>query len=94
VERICAELRQGAGAWPLLTFWLAIVQSRLGNRERALEIYQLGVENIAPDGYIPEQLFPAGDSRVGVRPLLWSHMMFVLATLELDMQPHRQICQV
>jgi len=90
VERIGAELRQGAGAWPLLTFWLAIVLSRLGSRERALEIYRLGVENIPPDGYMPEQVFPIGDNRIGVRPLLWSHMMFVLATLELNMLPHGQ----
>jgi GH15 family glucan-1,4-alpha-glucosidase len=89
VERIGAELRQGAGAWPLLTFWLALVQHRLGNPARALEIYRIGVENIAPDGYIPEQVFPAGDSRIGVRPLLWSHMMFVLATLELRILPDR-----
>ena len=89
VERIGAELRQGAGAWPLLTFWLAIVLSRLGSRERALEIYQLGVKNIPPDGYIPEQVFPEGDVRVGVRPLLWSHMMFVLATQELEILANR-----
>jgi GH15 family glucan-1,4-alpha-glucosidase len=89
VERVGAELRQGAGAWPLLTFWLAIVCQRLGQPEHAREIYRIGLDNIAPDGYIPEQVFPTDDDRIGVRPLLWSHMMFVLATLELGLLPER-----
>jgi GH15 family glucan-1,4-alpha-glucosidase len=89
VERVGAELRQGAGAWPLLTFWLAIVRQRLGDAERAREIYRIGLDNIEPDGYLPEQVFPADDERIGVRPLLWSHMMFVLATLELGLLPKR-----
>ncbi|HVX29544.1 MAG TPA: glycoside hydrolase family 15 protein [Nitrolancea sp.] len=89
VERVGAELRQGAGAWPLLTFWLAIVRQRLGDATRAQEIYRIGLDNIEPDGYIPEQVFPAEDGRIGVRPLLWSHMMFVLATLELGLLQER-----
>jgi len=89
VERVGAELRQGAGAWPLLTFWLAIVRQRLGQPDRAREIYRIGLDNIDPDGYLPEQVFPVGGERIGVRPLLWSHMMFVLATLELGLLPER-----
>ena len=73
----------GAGAWPLLTFWMSIVQNKMGNRERAGKYFWLAVNQIRDDLLIPEQVFPEGDPRVGVKPLLWSHMMFVHAAKEL-----------
>ncbi len=36
-----------------------------------------------PEQAIPEQFFPKDDPREGVKPLLWSHMMFVHAAKEL-----------
>jgi GH15 family glucan-1,4-alpha-glucosidase len=87
VEEVGAELRQGAGAWPLLTFWLAIVLHRRGRRADALRLLRIGMESADADGYLPEQRFAPGDSRVGVKPLLWSHMTFILALAEQNMLP-------
>lgn len=87
VEVAGAELRQGAGAWPLLTFWLAIAQNRLGDHEAALRTFRIGLAAADENGHLPEQVFPPGDPRVGVKPLLWSHMMFVLAAEELGLLP-------
>jgi GH15 family glucan-1,4-alpha-glucosidase len=89
VEEIGAELRQGAGAWPLLTFWLAIALNRLGRRDDAMRVFRIGLESADAQGRFPEQRFAGGDGRSGVSPLLWSHMMFTLALLELDLLPPR-----
>ena len=83
VEDVGAEIRQGAGAWPLLTFWLAIVLHRRGQADEAERMFRIGVDSANAPGHLPEQRFRAGDVRVGVAPLLWSHMMFLLAADEL-----------
>ncbi len=75
--------KQGAGAWPLLTFWMSIVQNKAGNKKKAEKYFWKVIDRMGEDLLIPEQLFPEADSRVGVKPLLWSHMMFVHAAAEL-----------
>lgn len=75
--------KMGAGAWPLLTFWMSIVQNKMGNRAKAEKYFWLVLDQIGNDFLIPEQIFPKGDPRVGVRPLLWSHAMFIHAAVEL-----------
>jgi GH15 family glucan-1,4-alpha-glucosidase len=87
VEEAGAELRQGGGAWPLLTFWLAIVLARRGRRDDALTALRRGLEAADAAGHLPEQRFGPGDPRVGVTPLLWSHMTFALALEELGLLP-------
>ena len=89
VEPVGAEIRQGGGSWPLLTFWLAIALAQFGAEEEARAAFDLGVTAADLDGYFPEQVFPPGDRRVGVKPLLWSHMMFVLAADALGLLPPR-----
>jgi GH15 family glucan-1,4-alpha-glucosidase len=85
VDEVGAEIRQGAGAWPLLTFWLSIVYHRLGRRDDALRMFRLGAESSDSSEHFPEQRFRAGDRRVGVSPLLWSHMKFVIAAQEIGL---------
>ena len=91
VEESGAELRQGGGAWPLLTFWLAIVLQRRGRRADALAALRRGLASADANGHLPEQRFAPGDPRIGVRPLLWSHMMCVLALAELGLLPARRL---
>ncbi|MFC1622439.1 glycoside hydrolase family 15 protein [Patescibacteria group bacterium] len=71
---------EGAGAWPLLNFWLSIYHSISGNREKAEKYFNWVLEKLEEDNYgsyIPEQIFE--DNRRGVYPLAWSHAMFVFA---------------
>jgi GH15 family glucan-1,4-alpha-glucosidase len=89
VEEAGAEIRQGAGAWPLLTFWLAIVLHRRGRRADALHTFETALAAADARGHFPEMRFGPGDPRRGVRPLLWSHMKFVLAAAELGLLPDR-----
>lgn len=80
-----------AGRWPLLTFWHIIALNRIGETDRAHELYDATIEHLddlynrgaLPDNCIPEQLFPDDRQGKGVLPLAWSHAMFVLATKEL-----------
>jgi GH15 family glucan-1,4-alpha-glucosidase len=71
---------KGAGAWPILNFWLGIYYSRLGNREKALRYYNWVLNRTGK--FIPEQIFE-NNVQVSVKPLCWSHAMFIIASKEL-----------
>jgi len=76
---------QQAGAWPLLTFWLSIAYSELGNQEKAEYYFNLVFDKIKDDYFIPEQLFCCEQVPwVGVKPLLWSHAMAIFAAWKLE----------
>lgn len=83
IDESDVQYKAGAGAWPLLTFWMSIVQNKMGNREKAEKYFWQVMDQIGDDDLIPEQIFPDGDPRVGVKPLLWSHAMFIHAANEL-----------
>lgn len=82
-----------AGRWPLLTFWHVIALNRIGQAEKAQELYHATIERlddlykdqVLPNNLIPEQLF--ADERQGkaILPLAWPHAMFALATKELNL---------
>jgi len=83
LEGVHILYRMGAGAWPLLTFCMSIVQSKMGNKDKAEKYFRMVLDQVGEDLLIPEQFFAKKDPRVGVNPLLWSHMMFVHAAKEL-----------
>lgn len=71
--------QEGAGAWPLLNFWMAIYWKKAGNAKKAKKYFNWAVNKIGDDGLIPEQIY--GDFRDGhgIKPLGWSHAMFVIS---------------
>lgn len=75
------DQKKGAGFWPLLNFWMAIVLNKMGNKEEAIKYYNKVVSLI--DEHIPEQVFD-NDKKKCVSPLCWSHSMFVIASRELE----------
>ncbi|MCK5476295.1 MAG: glycoside hydrolase family 15 protein [Candidatus Aenigmarchaeota archaeon] len=75
--------KKGAGAWPLLNFWMSIYYSIKGDKKNAEKYYYWVLEKIKDNDCIPEQIFE-NDMQVSVSPLLWSHSMFALATKYLD----------
>lgn len=75
--------KQKAGAWPLLTFWLAIVLHKASQKTKAKKYFWQTIKLVDRSLFIPEQFFPKKDKRIGVKPLLWSHMMMVHAAKEL-----------
>ncbi|MBN2610365.1 MAG: glycoside hydrolase family 15 protein [Bacteroidales bacterium] len=78
------HLKKGAGAWPLLNFWLSIYFSVKGDTEKANTYYYWVLDKMGDNLYIPEQIFN-NNIQVSVSPLLWSHVMFYLATHKLDL---------
>ena len=73
---------KGAGAWPLLNFWLSIYYSIQGDRGKAEMYYNWVLEKMIGRDYLPEQIFENA-IQVSVSPLLWSHTMFALASKQL-----------
>lgn len=75
--------KKGAGYWPLLNFWLAIVLNRMGRKDEAMKYYQKAIDDIdGKTGLIAEQVFN-NDIQKAVSPLCWSHAMFIFASKEL-----------
>jgi len=74
--------KKGAGAWPLLNFWLSIYYSKLGKKKKARKYFDWVVDRV--DDYIPEQIFD-NDIQVSVSPLAWSHVMFLIAGKNLEL---------
>ena len=79
---ICDSMHRnkGAGAWPILNFWLSIYYAKLGNREKALQYYEWVLNRTRK--FMPEQIFE-NNTQVSVKPLCWSHAMFIIASREL-----------
>jgi GH15 family glucan-1,4-alpha-glucosidase len=79
---ICDSMHRnkGAGAWPILNFWLSIYYAKLGNREKALQYYDWVLNRTRK--FMPEQIFE-NNIQVSVKPLCWSHAMFIIASREL-----------
>lgn len=73
-------VNEGAGGWPLLTFWYIIGLSKIGKKKEADDLFRKYIRNFKD--YIPEQLFDNKD-QTSVLPLDWSHAMFVMACDEL-----------
>lgn len=72
---------EGAGAWPLLNFFMSICQVKQGNIDKARQYYDWVIDKY--EEYIPEQHFE-NEIQQSITPLAWSHAMFVFATRELE----------
>lgn len=94
-DRYCGGLRNGwvtltgAGAWPLLNFWMAIYYCMQDDEKEAKKYFEWPLKNLPADsshwidGYIPEQIFK-DKKKLSVCPLAWSHAMFIIAANRLD----------
>lgn len=71
--------KKGAGAWPLLNFWMSIYYSIKGDRDNAERYYIWVLDRVNEKGYIPEQMFE-NEIQISVCPLAWSHSMFIIAS--------------
>lgn len=71
--------KKGAGAWPLLNFWLAIYFLKSGNKEKASRYFNWVLNKTSHTQFLPEQVFE-NSLQQSVSPLLWSHVMYLLAS--------------
>jgi GH15 family glucan-1,4-alpha-glucosidase len=79
----------GAGAWPLLNFWMAIYLCLCDDFKNAKNYFcwpleridlprEIGIDVIPQGKYIPEQIFK-NKAKPSICPLVWSHAMFIIA---------------
>jgi GH15 family glucan-1,4-alpha-glucosidase len=70
--------QEGGGAWPILNFWMAVYWAKKGDKKKARKYYDWVIDRVEDDYLIPEQIFE--DARKGIKPLVWSHAMFIIAS--------------
>jgi GH15 family glucan-1,4-alpha-glucosidase len=66
----------GAGAWPLLSFWMAVCYCLADDRKNAQKHFEWPLRRAHK--YLPEQIFK-DKKQTSICPLVWSHAMFVIA---------------
>jgi glucoamylase len=78
---------KGAGAWPLLNFWLSIyyackaeITHEESDKNAAKNYYNWVLSNLGEKNHLPEQIFKKDSPQRSVSPLLWSHAMFIVAS--------------
>ncbi len=81
-DRYCGGVQKGwvtltgAGAWPLLNFWMSIYYCLRTDKKNAMYYFNWPIDRM--NKYIPEQIFK-NKKKLSVSPLVWSHSMFVIA---------------
>jgi len=81
-DRYCGGVKKGwvtltgAGAWPLLNFWMSIYFCLRNDRKNAMKYFSWPLERTID--YFPEQIFK-NRKKLSVSPLVWSHSMFIMA---------------
>ena len=61
---------------------MSIYFSKKNNKLKALKYYKRVLDDLKKEKFIPEQIF-GNNIQVSVKPLCWSHSMFVIASKEL-----------
>jgi glucoamylase len=78
--------RRGAGTWPIASYWMAIYHALLGDKKKARALCDAVSARLDKNHNIPEQLFD-NDIQVSVKPLAWSHAMYILTEEYLTQNP-------
>jgi GH15 family glucan-1,4-alpha-glucosidase len=73
--------KKGAGYWPLLNFWMSIYYMKKGDKVKARSYFDKVLRDVGGP-HIPEQVF-SNDVQVSVKPLAWSHAMYVISASNL-----------
>ena len=71
----------GAGAWPLLNFWMSIYFHLRNDKKNSIKFFNWPLSRIKT--YIPEQIFQ-NKNKPSIHPLTWSHAMFIIAANCMD----------
>lgn len=74
---------EGGGAWPICNYWMSIYYSLKGDKEKAKHYFDWVLERTDDDCMIAEQIFEDIREGKGIKPLAWSHAMFIVAAKHL-----------
>ena len=70
---------EGGGAWPICNFWISIYYSLKGDKHMAKHYFDWVIKRTEDDCMIAEQIFEDVREGGGIKPLAWSHAMFLVA---------------
>lgn len=73
----------GGNAWIISSLWLAMYYIKVGNKERAIELFDWVTNHADTLSFLPEQIERNGDKTAWVSQLAWSHAMYVIVRNEL-----------
>lgn len=73
----------GGNAWIISSLWLALYYIKVGNMDRAHELFNWVTEHADNLNFLPEQINRNGHNSVWVMQLSWSHAMYVIVKNEL-----------
>ncbi|MEZ0537245.1 glycoside hydrolase family 15 protein [Caldicellulosiruptoraceae bacterium PP1] len=82
IKRYANDTYAGGNPWIITTLWLAIYYKKVGNIERANELFNWAFKHAQKNGLLPEQIDKLTGQSAWVVPLAWSHAMFVLYLYE------------
>lgn len=75
--------------WTFGFTWLALIYTRLGNKDKARKYMELSFNTINEKGEIPELYFSNSDEHNVNSPLGWSESMFVIALHEFNKKGYK-----
>lgn len=73
----------GGNAWIISSLWLALYYIKIGNLEKAHELFNWVTEHADNLNFLPEQIDKNGHNSAWVMQLSWSHAMYVIVKNEL-----------
>lgn len=68
----------GGNTWIISSLWLALYNIKIGNIERAKELFDWVTVHADSLNFLPEQIEREGDKTAWITQLSWSHAMYVI----------------
>lgn len=68
----------GGNTWIISSLWMAMYHTKLGNKEKAKELFDWVTNHADHLYFLPEQIEREGDKTAWVTQLSWSHAMYVI----------------
>ena len=73
----------GGNTWIISSLWLAWYYIKIGNREKARELFDWVTNHADRLNFLPEQIEREGDKTAWISQLSWSHALYVIVRSEL-----------
>lgn len=68
----------GGNAWIISSLWLALYYKKIGNIEKAVELYNWVTNHSDDKGFLPEQIDAKTGKTAWITQLSWSHALYII----------------
>lgn len=73
----------GGNAWIISSLWLSLYYIRIGNKDKAKELFDWVTNHADNLDFLPEQIERDGHKTAWISQLAWSHAMYIITLLKL-----------